>query len=338
MPPRATTRASDRRRGRRGAGLLALVAVAAPALTTGCGADAPDHRASRAAQSSPARLTRTGAGPVGLAADGDGRVWVAQADEGTVARLAPSAADVTHRTRVGSAPLRMAAAGGSLWVTVFRDGSLVRVDPGSGAIVATVRVGPTPEGVATAAGSIWVVLEEPAELVRVDPTHGKVVSRRHLGDGPRLVARGLGRLWVSDYPTGRVLRVDPATGRVRASRHVCDGPQGMAASHGRLWVACTTAEEVVSLSPRTLEVVTRTALDKEPDAVAVDRRGRVLVASQDGPVLSLLDPSDGRVSTRMTLGRSGPLGDQANVDLVVVGEHAVVSSYREGGVHRVALP
>ena len=300
-------------------------------LVLGCASTGSPHSAGPATRRA---VLHTGQGPVGLAAGGAGRLWVANADEGTVELMEASSGAVVRRVRFGDAPLRLATTPGAVWVTVFRSGSLARVDTSTGRVTRRVQVGSTPEGLALAAGSLWVVLEDSAQLVSVDPSTGRVRHRvRHVGLSPRLVTAGLGSLWVSDFEGGTIARVNPRTGRVRHSGHVCDGPQGMVVVAGRVWVACTTGEELVELDPARLAVTSRVPLAGEPDAVSAGRGGVVVVALQDGPALAVVARGSAsrrpHVVRRVVLGHAGKLYDRANVDLLVDGRTAFVSSNLE---------
>lgn len=295
-----------------------------PLLVAGCASAGAPHDPRPSTR--PAVL-HAGQGPVGLASGGAGRLWVANADEGTVALLDASTHRVVRRVHVGDAPLRLATTPGAVWATVFGSGSLVRVDRETGHLTRRVRVGATPEGVVATRGSLWVVLEDPSQLVQVDAATGGVRRRvRHVGDAPRLVTAGFGSLWVSDFGGGRVVRVDPRTGRVRGSPRVCEGPQGMVAAAGRLWVACTIGERLVALDPARMTVTGHVPLGGEPDAVAVGPGGDVVVALQDGPAVAVVDPRRPHVVRRSVLGHAGKLYDRANVDLLVEGRTAYVSS------------
>ena len=81
---------------------VSTVAVVA-ALCAGCGASGPSGGSTTRPA---AQWTRTGQGPVGLAVDGAGGTWVADADAGSLARLADGDG-VARRVRVGGAPLRL---------------------------------------------------------------------------------------------------------------------------------------------------------------------------------------------------------------------------------------
>ena len=102
----------------------------------------------------------------------------------------------------------------------------------------------------------------------------------------------------------------------------------------------TTGEQVVALDPVTLTVESRVPVDREPDALAT-AHGDVVVAQQDGPALAVLDPGSGdrapRVVRRQVLGHAGKLYDRANVDLLVRGTTAYVSSNLEGRIYAVPV-
>jgi DNA-binding beta-propeller fold protein YncE len=298
----------------------------------------PQSTASPPAPGSPnAVLVKTAAGPVGLAMDSRGRVWVANADAGTLSRLSAAGDAVDLDKPVGSAPLRLAVTPGSVWVTVFRDGTLRRLDARTGRVTGTVDVGETPEGVTAAAGSIWVVLEDPGQLAQVDPTSLQVMHRYPVGPGPRLVTAGHGALWVSSFSSGRVITIDPATGQVRKSGAVCVGPQGMVVLSDTVWVACTVENKLVGIDRRTLKTTARLDLPGSPDAVRAGPNGELLVALQKGPTLAVVDPAGPKVLRRDRLGHVDQLFDQANIDLLVRDGTAWVSSYLEGGVYRIRL-
>lgn len=315
--------------------LLASTACGGGSSPAGTDESGQDPATTTGVDQTPGDFVKTAPGPVGLAVDTRGRVWVANADSGTVSRLSAGGTRVDLTTPVGAAPLRLAMAGGAVWVTVFTDGKLVRLDSRTGRVTKTVRVGSEPEGVTAAFGSLWVVLQVSAELVRVDPHSGKILHRYRVGDAPRLVEAGAGALWVSDFASGRILRVDPVSGDIRRSTRLCAGPQGMLVEAGTVWVACTSSDQLVGVDVRTLEKTTGIPLPGAPDAISAGRHGRLLVALQQGPTLAVFDPSSRTVLRRMRLGTVDQLYDRANIDAVVTGRTAFVSSYLEGGVYRV---
>jgi streptogramin lyase len=274
---------------------------------------------------------------VGLAVDPRGRVWVANADAGSLSRLDANGSRTDLSAHVGTAPLRLATTGGSVWASVFSDGTLRRVDPRTGRVTDTVRVGAEPEGLTVAFGSLWVVLQASAELLRVDPGRGRILDRYRVGEAPRLVTAGDGSLWVSDFASGRVLRIEAASGDVRRSAPICQGPQGMRFSRRELWVACTTGEALVAVDPTTLQRVATLKLPGSPDSVVAGPQGRLLISLQKGPSVAVVDPRTPAVVRRILLGHEDQLYDSANVDVVYANGRAWVSSYQQGGVYRAAL-
>jgi YVTN family beta-propeller protein len=58
---------------------------------------------------------------------GEGAVWVANSDDGTVSRIDPGSNEVTATIAVGREPLRIITAYGAVWVTNRDDGTLVRI-------------------------------------------------------------------------------------------------------------------------------------------------------------------------------------------------------------------
>jgi hypothetical protein len=138
---------------------------------------------------------------------------------------------------------------------------------------------------------------------------------------------------VSDYKAGDVFRVDPTRRRVTAHRHVCRGAQGMAPTASALWVTCTAADEVATVDPTTLKPLGHISVPGEPDAI-VARGNTTYVAATDGPRLVTMTTASGAptVTGNRKLGTDLPLDDQANVDLLVLGDRFYVSSPTGGHV------
>jgi len=309
-----------------------VVLVAGLLLLAGCG------NASTPKQAKP--WVQVGSGPVGVAADADGTVWVVGADDSSLTRVVTKGSRITaHVSKdVGSTPLRVATGYDALWVTSFGDGDLLKVDPGTAKVLARTPVGAGAEGVAAGLGSVWVVAQDDGLLLRVRPGDAKVVQRIDVGVGARLVATSADAVWVSQYRNSQVLRIDPGTGRVTRSGAVCSSPQGLAPTAGRVWVTCTSQDKVVALDPRTLAVLTTVNLTGQPDPIRIAPDGSVLVGVEDGPRLVTLDPTDGHVLRTKRLGGQAPLDDRANIDLAVTGGKAWLSSYRNGRLYAIALP
>src|SRR3954469_16708565 len=81
-------------------------------IVLGCASSGSPHNAGPGTRRA---VLHTGQGPVGLAAGGTGRLWVANADGGTVELIEASSGTVVRRARVVDAPLRLARVPGAVW-------------------------------------------------------------------------------------------------------------------------------------------------------------------------------------------------------------------------------
>jgi streptogramin lyase len=308
-----------------------LATIATAVALAGCGSSDGTPRSSRPAAAPPWPGTissvTVGAGPVGLAADSSGAVWVANAQESQVSRVRDGRVDLTVPGI--ELPLRVAATAGSVWVTSFGAGQLVRVAAPSGRVSARVAVGKGAEGVAAGLGSIWVVAQDDGRLVRVDPNSAKVAGHADVGIGARLVTTGLGAVWVSQFQDGQVLKVDPTSLAVTRSATLCHGPQGLVTTSDAVWVTCTADDVALRLNPADLSVTRRVKLPDAPDRIVASDGGALYVVCQAGPTLVELDGATGQVRRQRALGGAAQLYDQANDDLTVAGGMVWVSSFGE---------
>jgi DNA-binding beta-propeller fold protein YncE len=279
-----------------------------------------------------------GTGPVGLAVDTDGAVWVVSAQAETVSRVPAGADEPDLVVDVPGVPLRAVAAYDALWVTSFHGEEVLRLDPATGEVTARTPSGAGPEGMVAAFGALWVVAQDAGRLLRLDPATGRITEKIGIGLGARLVTAGERWLYVSHYRDSRVLRIDPRTGDVLRSPETCGGPQGLAVTSGRVWVACTVDGTVVALDAETLAPISSAPVADAPDAVRLLPDGRVLVASQAGPTLTLIDPADPGAATAVPLGDEDQLYDQANIDALVTDGRVLVSSFASDVLLRTSLP
>jgi DNA-binding beta-propeller fold protein YncE len=107
-----------------------------------------------------------GAGPVGLQLGSEGRVWVANRNEGTVARVDFETGEIIS-IPVGDGPVEVAAAFGSIWVAVADAGELVQISIADRAVVTRTPLGGAPTGLSVGAGSLWVAVSGDRSVVRV---------------------------------------------------------------------------------------------------------------------------------------------------------------------------
>jgi YVTN family beta-propeller protein len=308
----------------------AIVSVAAWCAigASGCGGH---HRLSRtrAAGKTVVHRLAVGGAPVGLLAYG-GSVWVANAQTDQVFRLDEHTGAVIARVRVGHTPLRLAGVAGRVFATNWGNRTMSVISTTGAGRAATVPVAPQPEGITPFGPSLWLVSESTGDLVRVSDS-GHPLSRVHVGRQPRQVTVAGSDLWVSVFADDAVAEVNPQTGRLVARVKTCAGPQGLASASGQLWVACTTTGELIDIDPRSRTVVRRVPY-QAADAVSV-AGSSLLVTSDAGPAMAVLDPRTGTLSDRKRLS-NGFIAD-ANADVVAAGGSVWVSSPDEGVVYRI---
>ena len=166
-------------------------------------------------------------------AGGNGAVWAANYNQGTVSRIDVATRATVQTIEAGTTPAGLAVGGGSVWVTNNYGGTVSRIDPAVDRVVQTIPVGNAPAGVAVGYGSVWVANSSDGTLTRIDGVSGTVKDTIALGAGATDVAAGEGAVWVSDRAGDGVFRVDPQTDQVAELINVGTGSDR---DRGRLWV------------------------------------------------------------------------------------------------------
>jgi DNA-binding SARP family transcriptional activator len=219
------------------------------------------------------RVVRTfalSAFPRRLAA-GDGRVWVANAFDGTVTQVDAGSGRVSAPWRPAPSStgrLALAYGAGSLWIG-SQDNTLTRVDPSTGRTTARISV-TAPEDVAVGLRSAWVAQRIRAAVLRVDTTTNRVVRSIPIGAGATAVTADAEAVWALAPAPGRVWRIDPDTNAVTAVIDV--GPEAIdvATAGGSVWIAAHTGV-LQRISPRTDTIVQTVPLDRPIGGIAADR-------------------------------------------------------------------
>lgn len=344
-------RPSVRRRGarpppRRVRGALALAAAAV--LIAGCetGADGAGGAGARLAEPPLVRAPiAVGGGPAGVAV-GEGMVWVANRDAGTVTRVDPRTNRVAGRpVRVGSGPFALAIGRGAVWVAAG-DGTLTRIDPRSRAVArASVRVR-DPGGLAIGAGFVWVTSSADGTLTRVDPQTGAPAGPPiGVGSQPTDVAVAEDAVWVANSGDGTVSRIDPGVPQGGADSIPVAKEQllGLTAGAGGVWVAATDSPladrvEVARIDPEADEPdddrtpITAglpTRLAAAGAAVWVTDAGTTIPGPPRAPSVLRIDAESRRVVGRPVRVGTSPAG-------IAIGAGAVwVTSSSDGTLTRI---
>ncbi|HYB28103.1 MAG TPA: BTAD domain-containing putative transcriptional regulator [Solirubrobacteraceae bacterium] len=269
-----------------------------------------------------------GASPSVLAA-GDGAVWVADYNQGTVSRVDPSTGAVAQTIQAGTTPSGIAVGAGAVWVTNNYGQSVARIDPTVNRVVETIPVGNAPVGVAVGYGSVWVANSSDGTLSRIDAVTGAVTDTVSLGGaGATDVAVGAGSVWVSDEAGDRVLRVDPTADQVIETINVGSGPSAIAVGFGSVWVTNSLDGTVSRIDPAADAVDATIEVGNGAGAITLGR-GSLWVASPYAGAVSRIDPATDAVAQRVTVGNQ-PQGLAFARGLVWVGSQPTAASHRGG--------
>jgi YVTN family beta-propeller protein len=272
--------------------------------------------------------------PSSLAA-GDGGVWVANANVGTVSRIDPRTRAVVETIPVGSSPSGIAVGPRAVWVTNNGIGTVARIDPAVDRVVQTIPVGNAPAGVAVGHGSVWVANSSDGTLSRIDAVTGALTDTIALGGaGATGVAVGAGAVWVSDEAGDRVLRVDPHSDQVTAVIHVGTGPTAIAVGFGSVWVANSLDGTVSRINPVTDGVASTIAAGDGAGAIALSRDA-VWITSQYAGTVSRISPATDVVARTIAVGNR-PQALAVSGGLVWVGARAADTGHRGGTLNTLS--
>lgn len=223
---------------------------------------------------------------------GNGNVWVANVDDGTVSRIDPATNSVIATILVAAAGDRiyyLTFDGTDIWVADYDDGALRRVSPATQTVTQNIPAGLTPFGIVSGAGSLWVTNYSAGMVTRIDPASGSTVATIVTGTFPYGVVYDGTDIWVANEGSGTVSRINPATDAVTATINVGSFPTNLAVASGSIWVA-TGTELVARINPLTNTV------DATIDATSLaygitETSGLLWVTNLNAGGLSRIDPS-----------------------------------------------
>ena len=264
--------------------------------------------------------------PIAIAA-GDGKVWVANFDDGTVQSIDPSDNEASSAIGLGfdQAPSGIAVGGGYVWITSSTTGFLYRVDPAQSHAIVPVKLGVGVNGVAYGEGSVWVADGVRDAVLRIDPANPQSQAEAlHLaGSKPAGIAVGAGSVWVAESLKGVVARIDPTQMKVVATVPLLEGgnPGQVAFGEGFVWVTETQKNAVFRIDPRVNQGTTITGVGTGPTGIAAGDGFAWVANSRDGTVAKI-DTKTARVVARYQLGSElSPDGVAVTADAVWVTVH-----------------
>lgn len=171
-----------------------------------------------------------GEGAFGLAAAGDGGVFVTDWFGGRLLRLAPDLSEV-WQAKTGAAPAGVAVdAAAGLVATADRDADAVSIfDMSSGRLLHRVATaGAHPFGITFAEGALWTADVQGNRVSRIDPARGTLTGSLPTGSHPYAVAFAGGKGFVTNQYGGSVSVFDPASLEVLGEVDLGGYPEGIA--------------------------------------------------------------------------------------------------------------
>jgi streptogramin lyase/predicted Ser/Thr protein kinase len=199
--------------------------------------------------------------------------------------------EVSDPIKVGTPPLRVAAAAKTVWVTSEKDGTLTRLDPETGEVRFTRKLGAGIAGVAIGSNWTWATNSQTGKLLRLDPKSGRVLKTIDLPGEPGPLALGGGRVWVADEGGKGITAVNAEAGEVY-KRGLPPQAQKLRLAWGAqgLWVTIAEANAIRRVDPRTLLAGEPIRVGRGPAGVTV-AGGFVWVANSREGSVTKVNPS-----------------------------------------------
>jgi YVTN family beta-propeller protein len=239
--------------------------------------------------------------PSAIAA-GEGFLWIASEEEGTVSRYEPVSGAV-HTLTLGGGPGGLAYGAGSLWVTKSEERALVQINPKTSAVVQTITVGNGPGALAVGNDAVWVVNAIDGTVSRIELARGSVTDTIPVGPSPAGVAVGAGAVWIASEGNGTVVRLDPASRTIVQAINVGNGPTGIAVAEEGVWISNRLDATVSRIDPATNAVSATIGVGSSPSALAADGEAVWVASSGDGTI-TRIDSQAGEITETLTLGSS----------------------------------
>lgn len=250
-----------------------------------------------------AAVAPTGSGPAHVIEAPNGKVYVSDADDGTVSVFQAPRLTPVGRIDVGGMPhgLRPAADGSVIVVANTAVDRLDLIDPSTDRSIGTVSVGKTPVQVAVTADGRYAYtgIAEPPSVVKVDLTSRTVVGSVAVPTMPvqlyltpdeeTVLSANQG---TADNPGNTVSMIDTSTMAVSATANTGSGPHGVVIDTGgsRAWVTNTFGDTVSAFDVSDPSTVATIAVGKSPNGISFSPRPP---ASAAGPTVPLDLPNPG---------------------------------------------
>ena len=142
---------------------------------------------------------------------GNGEVWVACIEAGTVLRIQAGTAEVQGKPiEAGTRPNDVAVGEQGVWVIDNLEGVVRRIDPEALVAGEPIEVGARPRGIVADSGSVWVANSEEGTVTRIDESRRLQVGEPiEVGAEPADISAGGGSIWTSNFAGDTVSRIEP---------------------------------------------------------------------------------------------------------------------------------
>lgn len=194
---------------------------------------------------------------------GKGKAAAVVVPPNSVARIAKDGSKVESYVGVDRHPSAVAVGEGGVWVANSESGTVTRLDPVTGKVVDTIGVGADLNGVAAGLGSVWVADGNDGTVTQIDPKLDQVGPKIPQGgqstvapDPVFYVAVDSAHVWATRG--NELLRIDPNSLQARVWAKV-GSPTGLTTGGGYVWVT-TESQDLLRIDPRTPSDVTPQAL------------------------------------------------------------------------------
>ena len=253
-------------------------------------------------------VTKVGSNPTAVAF-GEGAVWVADRDDGTVSRIDPGTGEVTRTVSVGGSPQGIAAGDGSVWVVGFArgEGTLTELNPRTGQIQRSVSLGfGNSRAVAVGDEAVWVTADDLVKgnaVLRVSPVSAEVIATITLPFQPGDVTVSTEGVWVGTGYLGEptVERIDPATNREAGTVELSSYTGSVVGAEGAVWATLIGGNSVVKIDSQANLVTETISVGGNPSGIAVGE-GSIWVANHNDYTVSRIDPRTSEVVTTIEIG------------------------------------
>jgi YVTN family beta-propeller protein len=235
---------------------------------------------------------------------GGGAIWVANLDDGTVARIDPRSRSVVKHITLEGTPTGLAYGEGAVWAANGLLGTVQRIDPqfnSAGDPIDTQAGRAASAAVAVGFGSVWFASAN-SNAVRLDPSSGEITDTLFSGSVPSGIAVDDQSVWVANHGDNTVYRFSPSTNLPVSTPPVPSGPTAIATGGGAVWVADGGFDAVSRIDPNSGSTV-NTPVGRHPSAIAYGADAVWVTNGADGTVFRI-DPATSQVTAKIHVGNA----------------------------------